>query len=93
VLTSLVTDPVHQDGGPLTQLLVTSHSPVVVGALQPGEVVFLDVVDRVRDGRVERVSRVRPMAEASFTALAAEIGAAVTRAEVNRYLDVASAER
>lgn len=63
----LVTDPAEEieDPEPLTQLLVNSHSPVVLSSLslREGEVMFADTVSTIDEDRggVSRRTRVRPV--------------------------------
>ncbi|PRY02128.1 AAA family ATPase [Allonocardiopsis opalescens] len=69
---------------PLRQVVLTSHSPVVVGELvreRPGSVVFLDTVTRVQPGGpTSRITRARPVRDAG------EPGTYVSPREVSRYL-------
>lgn len=63
VITGLVTDPAAPDaqGQPLSQLLVTSHSPLVLLKLDPRALVVVDSVSRLETGsRVpSRITRAR----------------------------------
>ncbi|MGW1669619.1 AAA family ATPase [Streptomyces sp. NPDC002324] len=73
------------NGGRLRQILVTSHSPVVLAALReesPHNVVFLDTVTRVGGGQAPtRLTRARTVAANG------ERGTYVTPMEVRQYLD------
>ncbi|HKI03335.1 MAG TPA: AAA family ATPase [Thermoanaerobaculia bacterium] len=89
----LVTDPGDEDfeePEPLTQLLVNSHSPVVLSSLslKEGEVMFADTVSaaEVEGGRngVNRRTRIRPIQLDAL--LVQQPETMVTRHEVNRYL-------
>lgn len=89
----LVTDPQAAEADPeepLSQLLVNSHSPVVLSALDQirGQVLFADAVTLAsRSGAVSRKTRIRPVQRTGFPAGAP--GEVVTRAEVDRYLSSA----
>jgi len=48
-----------------TQVLLASHSPVVLDVLNPEDVVFLDAVPQVGRGRQRRVTRARRVAEST----------------------------
>jgi predicted ATPase len=48
-----------------TQVLLASHSPVVLDVLEPENVVFLDAVPQVGGGRQRRVTRARRAAEST----------------------------
>lgn len=69
----------------IQQVIVTSHSPVVVSALarmRPEAVMFVDTAIKVSPGQsTSRVSRVRPIRDAG------EPGTYVSRREVRRYLN------
>ncbi|ASO22390.1 putative ATPase [Actinoalloteichus hoggarensis] len=65
LLSRLVTDPTadSDQDEPLTQLILSSHSPVVLTALEPADLVVMDWTTRVSDsagGRISRVRRVLP---------------------------------
>lgn len=91
-LQDLVTDPLSADaeGGPLSQILMNSHSPVVLSALKDGrkmpvDVIFADVVS-VADpvaGAITRKTRLRPVAAEMLVSI--DEGH-VTSTEVERYL-------
>ncbi len=93
-LRSLVTDPLREEltepPAPLSQLLLNSHSPVVLSALQgqgAGQVLFADLVT-VADpetGTTCRKTRIRSVQPSSQGDLL-EPGSEVTRFEVARYL-------
>ncbi|RDG37228.1 AAA family ATPase [Streptomyces corynorhini] len=77
--------------GPETrqQIIVTTHSPVVLAAVypaHPGDVLFVDTVTRVGGGeRPSRHSRVRPLAESG------ERGTYVPAREARQYLETVQA--
>ena len=58
------TDPRADDpAGSPRQVLLASHSPVVLDVVPPEHVVFLDVVSQVGQGKASRVTRARRAAE------------------------------
>ncbi|MFI5754026.1 AAA family ATPase [Streptomyces sp. NPDC051569] len=73
----------------LQQIIVTTHSPVVLAALypeHPDDVLFVDTVTRVGGGEAgSRHSRVRPLAESG------ERGTYVPAREARQYLETAQA--
>jgi predicted ATPase len=77
--------PSKDDPDNLRQILVTSHSPVVLAALldeAPHDVVFLDTVTRLGGGKSPaRLTRARKVADGG------ERGTYVTPMEVRQYLD------
>lgn len=88
----LVTDPTDEDfdeSEPLSQLLVNSHSPVVLSSLslKQGEVMFADTVSTANGNGagVSRKTRIRPI-RLDDTLLVPRPEEAVTRHEVDRYL-------
>lgn len=92
-LRELVTDPlaaqVSRDE-PLTQMILNSHSPVVLSSLEPSEMLFADVVSTIDPqtgtlGRKTRVRAVQPSDQGEL-ALAENPGETVSRFEVARYL-------
>jgi predicted ATPase len=92
-LRELVTDPEspEQTAEPLTQILMNSHSPVVLAALKAGrelpiDVVFADVIGTAdpHGGSITRRTRLRPI-RAGLLLTVDE--AHVTPAEVARYLE------
>ncbi len=91
-LRQLVTDPIgsgFDEGEPLTQMLLNSHSPVVLSSLRQGEMMFADVVGVVdpAQGSVTRRTRVRPVFTKDQGQLASEGEQTyVTSFEVQRYL-------
>lgn len=94
-LRALVTDPNREvdDGAePLSQLLVASHSPVVLAALRNDDVVFADM-STVADGaskRTYRRTRMRSVrTELPLDRNAPDFGAYVTDADVEQYLTTA----
>lgn len=70
---------------PLRQVLIAGHSPIVLDEkLVPGgQVVYLDVVDRIEKGKASRVTRARRAAETGARDSAAERGT-LTPATVER---------
>ncbi|QKW09347.1 AAA family ATPase [Streptomyces sp. NA04227] len=90
-LTRCTTDPAGPDdrtpasGSGARQIIVTSHSPVVLSSVleeAPHDVLFLDTVTRVRRGLAPtRITRGRMVAESG------ERGSYVTPMEVGQYLD------
>jgi hypothetical protein len=92
-LRELVTDPASSEptAEPLTQILMNSHSPVVLAALKAGrelpiDVVFADVIATAdpHAGSITRKTRLRPIrADLLMTVDEAH----VTPAEVARYLE------
>jgi predicted ATPase len=91
-LRNLVTDPAHTEqepGEPLNQLIVTTHSPVVVANLRPGEGVFFDLAQTSGGGRIsDRHTRARPIAQA-WQATLDDVQSAVSSGEVEDYLATA----
>lgn len=95
----LVTDPGSEDvdpAEPLTQLLINSHSPVVLSSLSlgEGEAMFADTVSAVggrlsakENGRMVRRTRVRPIL--LDAPLLSHPEDAVTRLDVTNYLSSA----
>lgn len=75
--------------GTLQQIIVTTHSPVVLAAVypdHPGDVLFVDTVTRVGGGATpSRHSRIRPLAESG------ERGTYVPAREARQYLETARA--
>ncbi|PZG54116.1 hypothetical protein C1I98_04915 [Spongiactinospora gelatinilytica] len=60
----LVSDPAHDDPDwPLKQVLITSHSPVVLDTVPRREIVFLDNVTRIQNGVASRVTQARRLVE------------------------------
>ena len=90
-LRDLVINPRRQDygcGDPLIQLLVTTHSPVVVAALDPGEGLYFDTATSVVPGeepslrtRARAIDRSLPLTEGG--------DAPVSQHEVEQYLATA----
>lgn len=91
-LRELVTDPGHPDAGagPLSQILMNSHSPVVLSALKEGrkmpiDVIFADIVDVVDPAR-DTVTRRTRLRSVSPDLLLSVHGGHIPSAEVERYL-------
>jgi predicted ATPase len=99
----LVTNPATEadTNEPLTQLLMNSHSPVVLSALVgekrnglgEGQAFFADLV-AVTDpsNGVRRRTRIRPVVQTNQTRLPIEAGQNVTHFEVEEYLATANRE-
>ena len=96
-LRDLVTDPAREEsaGDPLSQILMNSHSPVVLSALKednklPFDVVFADIVDVVDPGKpgIGRRTRMRTVRSDLLVSAAEEH---VVPAEVSRYLSTVDA--
>jgi predicted ATPase len=91
-LRELLSDPASAEvdkAEPLSQMLLNSHSPVVLSCLREGEMVFADVVTTVNPQAREvtpktRVRPVQPDDQGEF--FAGDGREFVTRYEVNRYL-------
>lgn len=102
LLRSLVADPTSDEVDPeepLSQLLMNSHSPVVLSALKaggpPSQILFADMVavSDPRTGQVRRKTRMREVGPSEQAQLpGTERGAKVGRFEVQRYLETASGE-
>lgn len=94
-LRSLVSDPrrpPQPDDDRLVQLVLSTHSPVVVSAVGDGECVFFDATTLVRpnSGGGGRSTRQRPVVLAHQTSLdPADVGTVVTPREVEDYLATA----
>lgn len=82
------------DGAALTQLILSSHSPAILRALEPAQTrrrpdaVFMDVVSRVRRGHaMSRVSRRRAIAGAQQLTLdeALDVAAVVSPSEIAEF--------
>lgn len=88
-LRSLVSDPTQEpdEGLPLLQLLVTTHSPVVVRALAPGEGVYFDATTVTTTPGTRR-TRVRVIESERTLPIVStdEVRDAVPTGEVERYL-------
>lgn len=88
----LVTEPADEDldtSEPLSQLLMNSHSPVVLSSLnlQEGEVLFADTVSTVAadSNGIQRKTRIRPV-RLGDVLIVPKPEEAVARHEVDRYL-------
>ncbi|WP_067169395.1 AAA family ATPase [Microtetraspora niveoalba] len=84
---SLATDPSRDDPEwPLKQVLVTSHSPVVLDVVPRSNVVFLENVTRIQDGVTSRVTVARRLAEPGGAPVRADDGPPpVTESEIERF--------
>lgn len=93
-LRELVSDPTRTDvdeSEPLTQMVLNSHSPVVLAALEGGELMFADMVS-VSDPQsrsVTRKTRVRPVERGL---LGDPDQSFITQFEVDEYLSAANRE-
>ena len=72
---------------PLSQILLNSHSPVVLSGLEDGEAVFADMVSVIdpNNQQINRKTRMRPV-KFNGTGVSGESGNFVMGYEVNRYL-------
>ncbi|MFC3449316.1 AAA family ATPase [Amycolatopsis speibonae] len=92
VLKELTAEP--EPGEPLTQVILTSHSPLMLAVLEPRDIVVMDWVSRVSPGELaSRVSRVRVLADQVASGLEPvsrfeqrEL-LAITKAEARRLLE------
>lgn len=97
-LRELTTDPHAKDVDdkePLTQMLMNSHSPVVLSCLADGEMLFADLVSEVDPGErtITRKTRMRPvLAQAQGDLPVGQNRESVTAFEVEAYLSSASRE-
>jgi predicted ATPase len=92
-LSEVVADPTSEEtypDEPLSQLLMNSHSPVVLSALtaaRPGQVFFADLVSiTTGGGEVQRRTRIRPVVPTDQGSLEPPAADVVSRFEVERYL-------
>ncbi|MCG5214410.1 AAA family ATPase [Streptosporangium sp. KLBMP 9127] len=83
----LVTDPVRDDPGwPLKQVLVTSHSPIVLDAVPRANIVYLENVTRIQQEVVSRITQARRLVEAGRpNRLPEEKISRVTESELDRF--------
>lgn len=72
---------------PLAQILLNSHSPVVLSSLEDGEAVFADMVSLIdpHTQQINRKTRMRPV-KFNGTGVSGESAHFVRGYEVNRYL-------
>ncbi|MGL5195831.1 MAG: hypothetical protein ACRC8Y_19780, partial [Chroococcales cyanobacterium] len=72
---------------PLSQILLNSHSPVVLSGLEDGEAVFADMVSVIDPNtqQINRKTRMRPV-KFNGTGVSGESGNFVRGYEVSRYL-------
>lgn len=90
-LRELVTDPLSEDVDkqePLSQMLLNSHSPVVLSCLEEGEAMFADMVSVVEpdSDKLSRKTRIRPV-RSNGKLKSGENQNYVSSYEVDRYLD------
>jgi hypothetical protein len=91
-----VTDPTSDEVDeqePLSQMLLNSHSPVVLSCLEKDEAMFADVVSVVNPevDKISRKTRIRPV-KLQGELLPKENREYVGRVEVERYLHSADQE-
>ncbi|MCU0516934.1 MAG: ATP-binding protein [Oscillatoria sp. Prado101] len=91
LLRELVSDPFSQDldeRDPLSQMLINSHSPVVLSCLEEGEAMFADIVSFVNKemGHISRKTRIRSV-KPQGELFPDEQRDSVSSYEVKRYLD------
>jgi len=99
-LRELVTDPQSPeitDDDPLSQMLLNSHSPVVLAALNESEAMFADMVSTVdpTTRTVIRKTRFRPVSKTRQIALPfhqSDEPHEVSQLEVDNYLSTANRE-
>lgn len=97
-LRDLVTDPLGADGSseePLSQMMLNSHSPVVLSGLQEGEMVFADMVSVAGPkakvvSRKTRIRSVRPKDQGQL--LDDSSSEFISRFEVDKYLSAVNQE-
>jgi len=95
-LRELVTDPTSEEVDeqePLSQMLLNSHSPVVLSCLEEDEAMFADMVSVVNPevDKISRKTRIRPV-KLQGELLPKENREYVGRVEVERYLHSADQE-
>lgn len=75
---------------PLFQMLLNSHSPVVLACLEQGEALFADLVSVVKPeaGTVSRKTRIRPVMTFQRESKAESELEYVSRFEVDRYFNL-----
>lgn len=94
VLRRMVTragDPHYDQATPLNQMLVNSHSPVVLSHLEPTEYVFADTVWSIEPGNQSRLRKTRmrpvlPNDQGELVPVRGQRGEFATRFDVQRYL-------
>ena len=79
---------------PLSQMLLNSHSPVVLSSLEEGEAMFADIVSVVNPeaGTVTRKTRIRPVGTQQQQSTVDSEPEYLSRFEVERYLHSADRE-
>ncbi len=92
-----VTDPTSEsvdENEPLSQMLLNSHSPVVLSSLEEGEAMFADIVSAVNPeaGTVTRKTRVRHVGIQQRQSTVDSMPEYLSRFEVERYLHSADRE-
>jgi predicted ATPase len=96
VLRSLVTDVRAPGDFPLAQLLLTSHSPVVLSAVPAEQLVVFDWVTRIvpADGERSRVTRARQIRKAGLEPVPLDqVGRYMTEAERRTMIDLDEAAK
>ncbi|MBO3458512.1 AAA family ATPase [Aetokthonos hydrillicola Thurmond2011] len=94
-VTDLASEEVEETE-PLSQMLLNSHSPVVLSSLEEGEAMFADIVSVVNPeaGTVTRKTRIRSVGIPHQRLMVNSIaGESVSRLEVERYLHSVDSER
>ena len=87
MMESHTTDFAIDAPGPTRQVVITSHSPVVLSAVPRENVVFLDTVTRIRDGIASDVTRARRLRVPGEVPTAADKGKVVLPHELARFSD------
>lgn len=87
MMESHTTDFAIDAPGPTRQVVITSHSPVVLSAVPRENVVFLDTVTRIRDGVASDVTRARRLLVPGEVPTAADKGKVVLPHELARFSD------
>ncbi|MGE0480307.1 MAG: AAA family ATPase [Phycisphaerae bacterium] len=85
-LTTDVTDGEPDETEPLRQVLMNSHSPVVLNNLQDTEALFADAVTRVEGGEITRATRIRPVSSSLLPTDPGHVSGELVR----RYLEAAA---
>ncbi|MFE9422733.1 AAA family ATPase [Kitasatospora sp. NPDC006697] len=70
---------------PLRQVIITSHSPLVLDVVPPEDIVFLDTVTEVRDGIASRVTRARRVQNPDEPTRPEDHGRVVRQAELDAF--------
>lgn len=83
----MASDPLHDPPTwPLRQVLIASHSPIVLDVVPRRDIVFLESVTRLQDGVPSRITQARPLAEpASLRPPHSPSVPPVTESELDRF--------